>query len=74
MIPIVTFLAPSFWMKLPLKVIHEPKFGLSGNYGLWQPKNHLMMDRKEHKVATPKLVSDYIHFGIFTDDKPPLIG
>ena len=29
MIPIVTFLAPSFWMSLPSKVIHKPKDGLS---------------------------------------------
>ena len=32
--PVVTFLAPSFWMNLPSKVIHEPKTGLLGS---WAP-------------------------------------
>ena len=33
MIPIVTFLAPSFWMNLPSRVIHQPTYGLLGSYG-----------------------------------------
>ena len=28
MIPIVIFLAPSFWIHLPSKVIHKPKYDL----------------------------------------------
>jgi hypothetical protein len=32
-IPIVTFLAPSFWMNLPSRVIHKPRIDLSGSYG-----------------------------------------
>ena len=31
--PIVTFLAPSFWMNLPSRVIHKPKYGLLESQG-----------------------------------------
>ena len=34
MIFVVTFLAPSFEMDLPSTVIHKPKYGLLGSWGL----------------------------------------
>ena len=45
MIPIVTFLAPSFWLNWPSIVIHKPKFDHLGSLGLRHgPTNHVMIE------------------------------
>jgi hypothetical protein len=45
LIPIVAFLAPSFWMDWLSRVIYKPKFDLLGGLGLRHgPTNHVMVE------------------------------
>ena len=55
MIPIVTFLAPSFWTNLPSRVVHKPKTGLSARSELIQAPNSPLRYFAEYSLVLKTL-------------------